>query len=65
MEFNVDGQKTLFLAYPFEVIPPSVGDDNQDVQVIFSNITSEIIEGITGQRLLTINNMQRKNHHIF
>jgi len=44
--FNVDGHETLFLAYPFSLVAPTVGDNNQDIQVVFSNVTSEMIEGI-------------------
>ena len=44
--FNVDGNPTLFLAYPFSLVAPSVGDNNQDIQVVFSNITREIVDGI-------------------
>jgi len=45
-KFNVDGNETLFLAYPFGVIPPDVGDDNQDIRVVFDNVSRELIQSI-------------------
>jgi len=46
MEKNVDGNKTLFLAYPFGLVTPSVGDDQQDLGVVFDNVSLDIIKGI-------------------
>ena len=46
MEFNVDGHKTVFAPYPFGVIAPEVGSDNQDLTIVFDNVSRDIIEGI-------------------
>ena len=46
MKFNVDGHDTLFLAYPFGIVPPKAGADEQDLQIVFQNVSHEIIEGI-------------------
>ena len=44
--FNVDGIERLFIPYPFAIVPPKVGADEQDIQVVFQNVSREIIEGI-------------------
>lgn len=46
MYFTVDGVEQLFLAYPFGLVPPEVGSDQQDLQIVFDNVSREIIDGI-------------------
>ena len=45
-QFNVDGVATLFIAYPFSILTPDVGDTQQDLKVVLDNVSREIIEGI-------------------
>ncbi len=43
---EVDGETVLFKAYPFNIVPPEQGSDQQDVQVVLDNVAREIIQAI-------------------
>ena len=41
-----DGRIQTFTAYPFNIIQPQVGEDQQDIGIILDNVSLEIIENI-------------------
>ena len=43
---RADGRIQTFVAYPFNIIQPQVGEDQQDIGIIFDNVSLEIIENI-------------------
>ena len=46
-DFEVDGIATkTFTAYPFNVIQPQVGEDQQDIGIVFDNVSLELLENI-------------------
>ena len=52
--FNLEGAVSqLFTAYPFNVIQPQVGEDQQDIGIILDNVSQEILANI---ELAAVNN---------
>ena len=41
-----DGSTQTFLAYPFNVIQPQVGEDQQDIGIVLDNVSIELLENI-------------------
>jgi len=46
MTLNVDSTPTLFQAFPFNIVMPEQGSDQQDIAIVLDNVSQEIIAEI-------------------
>ncbi len=51
--FNVEGVPTLFQVFPFNVVVPQQGSDQQDMAVVFDNVSTELISGLEAAAMNT------------
>jgi len=43
MTLNVDSTPTLFEAFPFNIVMPEQGSDQQDIAIVLDNVSQEVI----------------------